>query len=175
MPNANARATPATLRPVRERKTRLSRATVAKATLGAPEGGLNRGQSWPQLTTVRPERLALEVWTTGLQAAWLFAESQSVISHRLLGMSGLEPRGQDEMQRMVLEKSTAFSAAAVAGLMLAMSGRRPDEVLRAMMHPLRSTTARNLRRLERLREEHSGHRRAARARLSAGLFRRANS
>ncbi|SIN94903.1 hypothetical protein [Vannielia litorea] len=136
----------------------------------SPDTGLN----WPHLAQVRPERLALEVWSTGLQAAWLAAESHSVISHRLLGFSGLAPRGQDEVQRMFLEKSTAFSAAAIAGAMLALSGRRPDEIWRAMMHPLRHTTGRNLRRLERIRKEHGGKRRAARARLSAGLARQAN-
>ncbi|QDC10191.1 hypothetical protein FHY55_13450 [Oceanicola sp. D3] len=130
---------------------------------------------WPALSQVRPERLALEVWATGLQAAWLVAESHSVISHRVMGFSGLEPRGRDEVQRMFVEKSTAFSAAAIAGAMLAISGRRPDEIWRAMMHPLRHTTARNLRRLGRIRNLHGGQRRAARARLAAGLSRQAEA
>ena len=133
------------------------------------------GPQWPQLSTVRPERLALEVWSTGLQAAWLVAESQSVISHRFMGLSGFEPRGRDEISRMFLEKSTAFSAAAIAGAMLALSGRRPDEIWRAMLHPLRHTTGRNLRRLERIRKLHGGKRRAARARLAAGLMRHAEA
>ncbi|MBY6152390.1 hypothetical protein KUV47_04120 [Vannielia litorea] len=86
-----------------------------------------------------------------------------------MGFSGLEPRGRDEVHRMFLEKSTAFSAAAIAGAMLALSGRRPDEIWRAMMHPLRYTTARNLRRLQRIRTLHGGRRRMARARLGAGM------
>jgi len=137
-----------------------------------PRHSSRPGPRGAHVTTVRPERLALEVWATGLQAAWLIAESHSVISHRMLGLTGLGPRGQDEIQRMVLEKSTAFSAAAVAGLMLALNGRRPDEVMRAMLHPLRSTTARNLRRLGRIRSAHDGRRRKARARLAAGAARR---
>ena len=121
---------------------------------------------------MRPEQLALEVWATGLQAAWLVAESHSVISHRVMGLSGLGPRAPGEIQRMFVEKSTAFSAAAIAGAMLALSGRRPDEIWRAMMHPLRHTTGRNLSRLERIRKQHGGKRRPARARLAAGLTRR---
>ncbi|MFY0632435.1 MAG: hypothetical protein JXQ91_01375 [Vannielia sp.] len=130
------------------------------------------GPDWHHVATVRPERLALEVWATGLQAAWLMAESQSVISHRVMGLSGLGPREPDEIQRMFLEKSTAFSAAAMAGVMLAVSGRRPDEIWRAMIHPLRDTTARNLRRLGRIQKKQSGKRRSARARVTAGMQRR---
>ena len=133
---------------------------------------LNKGSQWPYIATVRPERLALEVWATGLQAAWLVADSHSVISHRVMGLSGLAPRGKDEVSRMFVEKGTAFSAAAIAGALLALSGRRPDEVWRAMMQPLRYTTGRNLRRLERIRNLHGGQRRAARARLAAGMTRR---
>ncbi|MDF1872122.1 hypothetical protein [Vannielia sp.] len=115
------------------------------------------------------QRVAFEVWVTGLQAAWLLAESHSVFSHRVLGMAGLAPQGRDEMSRMVVEKSTAFTASGLAGMTLAMAGSRPDEVMRAMMHPIRGTTARNLRRLSRLRQTESNKRSKSRAKMVAQM------
>lgn len=139
--------------------------------MAMPDDGASRGV-FPLLTPTAPApELALGLWVTALQTAWLLAESQSVISHRVLGLAGLEARGPDELRRMVQEKSTAFAAAGIAGLVLVLAGRRPDEVLRAMLHPLRSTTGRNLRRLARLRQLQQGRRRAARARVLAGLRR----
>lgn len=81
------------------------------------------------------------------QLAMLVAETQIVMTYRLLGMAGIWAVAGTENHRMVNEKGPAFLEASLAASRAAMLGRRPDEVMAAWVRPLRRTTRRNARRL----------------------------
>lgn len=85
----------------------------------------------------------------GFETARLMIEAQTVITLRLLGMSGWWGRGKDEDRRMVAEKQAAFAKAGIAMWGAAMKGGSPETVAGAGIRPLRRTTKGNVARLTR--------------------------
>ena len=84
---------------------------------------------------------------TGFEATMLAVEANTVIAYRTGLFCGFRPMSGDEVHRMFSEKAPAFVAAAMAAGFTAFGGRRPDQVVAAALHPLRTETNRNLRRL----------------------------
>ncbi len=87
-------------------------------------------------------RSTMAFWT-------LMAETQTVMTLRIMGMAGLWPVHPDENERMVSEKGPAFARAMVAGSLAAMRGASPDRVAMAAMRPLGRKTRANVKRLTR--------------------------
>lgn len=83
----------------------------------------------------------------GLEAGMLVIESGVVIAYRTGAFYGFRPYLGAETHRMFVEKPSAFAAAALAAGLTAIGGQRPDRVMAAALHPIRSETNRNLRRL----------------------------
>jgi hypothetical protein len=81
--------------------------------------------------------------------AWsrLMAETQTVMTLRLLGMAGVWPVAPGENNRMVSEKAPAFARAQLAMTRAAMRGARPDQIIAAGLKPLGRKTGSNSRRL----------------------------
>ncbi len=77
----------------------------------------------------------------------LAVETGVVLCYRTLGLCGFRPMTGQEVSRMVAEKPPAFAAAALAAGLTAFGGQRPDQVMAAAIHPLRTETNRNVRRL----------------------------
>lgn len=77
----------------------------------------------------------------------LAVEAQVIVVYRTSQFCGLRPMDGAEVRRMFSEKPPAFAAAALAAGFVALSGQRPDQVFAAAIHPLRSETNRNVRRL----------------------------
>lgn len=71
-------------------------------------------------------------WT----CARLTSDSQSVVTMRMMGLSGawLVPDGENDV--MISEKVPAFTEALVSGVLTAMSGQGPDRVMQAVIEPL---------------------------------------
>lgn len=86
-----------------------------------------------------------------LRSAHLFAESQIVISLRLMGLAGVLPARPDELHRMVAEKGPAFLIAVSKAQTAALSGQSPHEITLAAMKPLTRKVRGNRRRLSRQR------------------------
>ena len=84
---------------------------------------------------------------TGIEATLLAIESQAVVFYRSLGLLGIRPMSGQEKRRMVAEKPSAFAASVLAAGFVAFGGQRPDQVIAAAIHPLRTETNRNVRRL----------------------------
>lgn len=84
---------------------------------------------------------------TGFEATMLAVEANMVVAYRTSGFCGFRPMTGAEVNRMLAEKPPAFAAAAMAAGVSAFTGRRFDEVMAAAIHPLRTETNRNLRRL----------------------------
>ena len=90
---------------------------------------------------------ALDLWRTNVAFMTLAAEAQTVITLRTLGMLGLWNTGKSENQRMVSEKTQAFTEAAQAAAFAIARGQRPDQVVLAGLKPLRRKTRPNVARL----------------------------
>ena len=89
----------------------------------------------------------LDLWKAGYEMWWLAAESQAVMTMRILGMGKVWSVDRRENARMVLEKPEAFGKAAMAATLAAATGQRSDQILRAAAKPLRRKTKANARRL----------------------------
>ncbi len=87
-------------------------------------------------------RTSMTFWT-------LMAETQAVMTYRMMGMAGLWAVKKSENNRMVNEKGPAFAEAMLASTRATMAGKRPDQVAMAAMAPLQRKTASNNRRLSR--------------------------
>ncbi|WP_341213438.1 antifreeze protein [uncultured Limimaricola sp.] len=87
-------------------------------------------------------RTSVTFWT-------LMAETQAVMTYRIMGMAGLWAVTGTENKRMVNEKGPAFAEAMMAGSRAMISGQRPDQIAMATMTPLQRRTGRNNRRLAR--------------------------
>lgn len=96
-----------------------------------------------------PGAVALSLWATQLEAAFLAAEAGSVLTLRMMSFSGLRPLEPGEHVRMVAEKPPAFLAAALAAWIATVSGQRADQVLAAAIRPLRAEASANVLRLSR--------------------------
>ena len=81
--------------------------------------------------------------------AWsrLMAETQMVMTLRIVGMAGVWPVAPGENNRMVFEKAPAFARAQLAMTRAAMRGARPDQIVAAGLKPLGRRTGANSRRL----------------------------
>ncbi|MDV7145034.1 hypothetical protein R3X27_20330 [Tropicimonas sp. TH_r6] len=84
---------------------------------------------------------------TGMEATMLAVEANMVVAYRTGAFCGFRPMSGAEIHRMFAEKPPAFAAAAMAAGLTAFGGQRPDQVIAAALHPLRTETNRNLRRL----------------------------
>lgn len=82
-----------------------------------------------------------------LACAQLAADTQSVMTMRLLGLGGAWAVSPDETSRMVDEKLPAFTESLVAGTLTALSGHAPDLVMRAVIDPLSRAARSNRLRL----------------------------
>lgn len=84
-----------------------------------------------------------------LRGAQLMAESQVVMTLRVMGMMGAWPIRPDEMTRMVSEKGPAFVRAATKAHRAAIGGAQPHSVMLAAMKPLTRKARGNRKRLTR--------------------------
>ncbi|MBY6110714.1 MULTISPECIES: hypothetical protein [Halomonas] len=91
----------------------------------------------------------LGYWMMGMKMTQMLVEAQMVIGMRLMGMKGFWSVAPGEDLRMVTEKMTAFTQAAMAAQRAAISGRSPDQVLTAAIKPLGRKTSSNTRRLSK--------------------------
>lgn len=87
--------------------------------------------------------------TLGFEMTRLMFEAQTVITLRLLGMSGFWGRSKDEDVRMVAEKQAAFTKAGLAMWGSAMRGGSAEKIAGAGIRPLRRATKGNVARLTR--------------------------
>ncbi len=85
-------------------------------------------------------RTASTFWT-------LAAEAQTVITLRTLGMMGLWNTGTGENERMVSEKTEAFTQSVLASAHAMVRGHTPDQIAMAGMRPLQRKTKSNVARL----------------------------
>ncbi len=89
----------------------------------------------------------LDFWRTSAAFMTLAAEANTVIALRTLGMMGLWNTGKSENQRMVSEKTEAFTQSARAAASSMARGQRPDQIAMAAMKPLHRKTRPNVARL----------------------------
>ena len=87
---------------------------------------------------------------TGTQVSMMLWEAQSVMTLRVLGMSGLWAVAPGENDRMLSEKAPAWTEGTMSALTAAMSGKRPEQVIDAAIKPLRRKTRANMRRLTKV-------------------------
>ncbi|TNF62950.1 MAG: antifreeze protein [Rhodobacteraceae bacterium] len=100
---------------------------------------------------------ATRFWIT---CAQLTVDAQSVIAMRMMGMGGAWRLPRGESSQMVSEKLPAFTEALVAGTLQVMAGRRPDQVMSAVLEPLSERARTNRQRLLRQGPRIPGHRTA---------------
>lgn len=91
--------------------------------------------------------LSRDLLETGMEASMLVLEANMVVAYRAGAFCGFRPMSGAETHRMITEKPPAFAASAMAAGFTALGGQRPDQVMAAAIHPLRTETNRNLRRL----------------------------
>ena len=89
----------------------------------------------------------LDLWSNAMQAGFILAEANAVISMRLLGMAGMWSVSPSENARMVSEKVYASTRALTDASKIALSGGRVDEISSAAMKPIRQKTRANTKRL----------------------------
>lgn len=91
----------------------------------------------------RPEDMARLWWA----CARLAEDSHSVVQMRVLGMSGAHDVADDENDRMVREKVSAFTESFLNGTFATLSGNAPTQVMRASLEPLSDAARSNRARL----------------------------
>lgn len=89
------------------------------------------------------------LWLASIEATRLAFEAQAVVAMRLWGMAGVWSIRPTEPIRMFTEKPAVFVEAAAVASQAMITGRRPDQVARAAMRPLRRKTKANVRRLSK--------------------------
>ncbi|MEO0703038.1 MAG: antifreeze protein [Pseudomonadota bacterium] len=89
------------------------------------------------------------LWMASIEATKLVFEAQAVMTMRLWGLAGLWSIRPTEPMRMFTEKPAAFVESAAVASHAMLKGRRPDQVARAAMRPLRQKTKANVRRLSK--------------------------
>ncbi|MEC7763061.1 MAG: antifreeze protein [Pseudomonadota bacterium] len=85
-----------------------------------------------------------DIWSNWLQATMIVAEAQAVIAMRMWGMAGMWAVPPSETRRMMDEKATALTRAAMDAGTAALTGRDP---VKAALRPVRQKTNSNVRRL----------------------------
>jgi hypothetical protein len=89
-------------------------------------------------------------WVTlGMRFFQLGLEAQSVIALRMLRLASGDARGQDELNRMVVEKMTAIAEAQMTAATAIMSGNRDHVVARKALSVFQKRVRANKRRLSR--------------------------
>jgi hypothetical protein len=87
-------------------------------------------------------------WVTlSLRVFQLGIEAQSVIALRMLRLASGDVRGQDELNRMVVEKMAAIAEAQMAAATAIMNGHKDHVVARKALTVFRKRVRDNKRRL----------------------------
>lgn len=107
------------------------------------------GDTLPQFTpgVTRDEPLALGIWASWLEGAFLAVEAHSVVALRVAAIWVQGPTAGPELMRMVAEKPPAFAASGLAATISAFGGNRADQVAAAALRPLRAEATANALRL----------------------------
>jgi hypothetical protein len=87
--------------------------------------------------------------TLGMRIFQLGLEAQSVMALRMLRLASGDARGQDELNRMVVEKMTALAEAQMAAAAAIMNGDKDHVVARKALTVFRKRVRGNRRRLSR--------------------------
>jgi hypothetical protein len=85
--------------------------------------------------------------TLGMRVFQLGLEAQSVMALRMLRLASGDARGQDELNRMVIEKMTALAEAQMAAAAAIMNGHKDHVVARKALTVFRKRVRDNRRRL----------------------------
>ena len=93
--------------------------------------------------------IPIAYWTLGVRTAQMFAEAQTIVACRLMGVAGEWTVSPAESSRMVFEKGPAFIRAYGDAATAAMRGKRPDEIAAAALKLISRKTRSNARRLSR--------------------------
>jgi hypothetical protein len=91
----------------------------------------------------------MDVFSNMIQAGFVMAEANAVITMRLMGMAGVWSVSPSENAQMLSEKVYASTKAVTDASRVAMSGGRPDEITAAVIKPIRQKTRSNARRLSK--------------------------
>lgn len=89
----------------------------------------------------------MDYWAVSLQVGYVIAETQAVVTMRLLGMAGIWSVTPAEDARMISEKVYALTKATTDASKAVMRGGAPDEIAAAAIRPIRQKTRANARRL----------------------------
>lgn len=89
----------------------------------------------------------LNLFTFNLRILSMWMDTQTVMTLRLMGLSGAIPARRGETRRMVAEKGPAMGRAYAAGVQATMAGKRPDEIVDATLAPLGRRVRANRKRL----------------------------
>lgn len=79
----------------------------------------------------------------------LMVEAQSVVTLRMMGMSGLIPTPEGENLRMMEEKTEAMVQAFDAATQAIISGQSPNQIINAAITPVSDRVTLNHKRLTR--------------------------
>jgi hypothetical protein len=85
--------------------------------------------------------------TLGIRVFQLGIEAQSVMALRIMRLASGDARGQDELNRMVVEKMTALAEAQMAAATAIMNGHKDHVVARKALTVFRKRVRDNRRRL----------------------------
>jgi hypothetical protein len=85
--------------------------------------------------------------TLGMRVFQLGLEAQSVMALRMMRLASGDARGQDELNRMVVEKMTALAEAQMAAATAIMNGHKDHVVARKALTVFRKRVRDNRRRL----------------------------
>ena len=85
--------------------------------------------------------------TLGMRVFQLGLEAQSVMALRIMRLASGDARGQDELNRMVVEKLTALAEAQMAVATAIMNGQKDHVVARRALTVFRKHVRDNKRRL----------------------------
>lgn len=89
----------------------------------------------------------IDLWSNALQASFILAEANAVVTMRVMGMAGLWSVAPSENGRMISEKVYAATKAVTDSTKAAIAGARPDQITAAAMKPIRQKTRTNAKRL----------------------------
>lgn len=89
----------------------------------------------------------LSMISLGTQLTSLIVDTHTVMTLRIMGMSGALPHSHGENSRMVHEKGPAMMKAYAAATEAAMAGALPDQIMSAAMAPVSKKVRANRKRL----------------------------
>jgi hypothetical protein len=87
--------------------------------------------------------------TLSMRMFQLGIEAQSVMALRMMRLASGDARGQDELNRMVVEKVTALAEAQMAAATAIMNGHKDHVVARKALSVFRKRVRDNRRRLSK--------------------------